>query len=107
MLLELGLGPARRQRRVWCHEVFPLDIVRVEERRDVRFIRLLGHRRKFVLDRARVVLVGQAGEVMAELVHEQVARVTAVGGRRAEQAVYPAAAVDLGVGQDLDEVIRS
>ena len=39
-------------------------------------------------------------------VDEQVAGITAVGRRGAEQAVDAATAVDLGIGQDLDEVIR-
>ena len=44
--------------------------------------------------------------MVAEFVDEEVRRPFVVGGSRAEQAVDTAAAVDLGVGQDLDEVVR-
>ena len=52
-----------------------------------------------------VVLVGQAGEVMAELVHEDVGREGVVGGHRGVQVEDAAAAVLAVVHHDLDELV--
>ena len=59
-----------------------------------------------IRDVRRVVLVGEAGDVMPELVHEDVRRPDAVGRDGAVEAVDAAAAVGRAVGQDLDDVVR-
>ena len=52
-----------------------------------------------------VVLVGEPGEVVAELVDEDVGREGVVGGHRGEEVLDPAAAVLPVVHHDLDELV--
>ena len=56
-------------------------------------------------DVRRVVLVGQAREVVAELVDEDVGRPGAVGGHGRVEVEDASAAVGLPVGEDLDDVV--
>ena len=86
---------------------FHFRFVRVEQRGRVRLPGLdaVG-RRGAVRHGGGEVLVGEAREVVAELVHEDVGRPEAVGRDGAVEAEDPAAAVGARVRQDLDELVR-
>src|SRR5471032_998183 len=100
------LRPRRRQRRAVLDEFLPLDVVPVAQRRGIRLPRFNARTVRLIRHWRSVILVGQAGEVVAEFVHEQIVGPVVVGGRRAELAEDAAAAVGVVVDQDFDELIR-
>jgi hypothetical protein len=69
---ECLLVPGGRNRRSRRHEVLPLEVLRVEERRHVRLPRFDTVGGRLVSDVGRVVLVGETREVVAELGDENV-----------------------------------
>ena len=104
--VERLLLPGGGDRRARGEEVGPLERRRVEQGGDVRLPRLapLGGR---LVDRRRgVVLVGEGGEVMAELVDDDVRRPEAVGRHRRVLPEDPAAAVGAAVDDDHHDVVR-
>ena len=83
----------------------PFEVVGIKQGRHIRLVgfdNLVGCR---VGDGTGVVLIGEASEVMPELMYKQVRRPLAVGSSCAKQAVDAATAISLGVGQDLNEIV--
>jgi hypothetical protein len=69
----------------------------------VRFDALLRRKVRHV---GGVVLVSKIGEVMSELVYEDVRCPHAVGGNGAVEPENPSPAVGISIHQDFDELIR-
>ena len=85
-------------------QIFPLRGARVGG--GVRLPRLGTFRRAAVGDIGRIVFVRQPGEMVAELVDEDVGRERVVGGDRGEEIEDAAAPVLAVVDHDLDELVR-
>ena len=105
--LEGVLVPRGRQRRFRLDQVRPLEPRRVVQGGDVRLPRLGVVRRPGLVRHVRgVVLVGQPGEVVPELVDEHVLGEAGVGRRGCLEVEDAAAAVLRLVDEDLDELVR-
>src|SRR3954454_16941347 len=108
-LLERILVPWRRKRRGRIHEIVPLHVLRIVQRRHVRLprLRMLAAAAGRVPHRRLVVLVRERREVMSELVYEHVRRKRAVDASRGLVVEDPAAAVLLFIDEDFEEIVRS
>src|SRR5262249_60893503 len=84
----------------------PLQVLRIEKRRDVRLERFPLDRRRKIRQRRRVVLIRKSRKMMTEFVNENIRRLLAVCGNRAVQAEDSAASVCPGIRDDLDELVR-
>ena len=107
MGLERLFFPRRRKWRRFLDQVAPLELRRIEQRGHVGLRGLdaaVGE--ALVGDRRGVVLVAQPGEVVPELVDDQVVGETRIGRRRRVQPEDPAAAVLPFVDQDQDKIVR-
>ena len=105
--LEFVLRPGRRHRGPRCHQIAPFERGGVGVDGGVDFPRLGRFQRDLIGHRRRVVLVGETGEVMPELVDEDVVGKLMIGRDGAVEVEDAAAAVGLAVDHDLDDVVGS
>src|SRR6516165_2564578 len=97
-LFEVGLRPERGEVDAAGEQVFPFGGLRVGGHVRLPWLRTLG--RAAVRDVGRVVLVRQAGEVMAELVNEYIRSEGIVRGYGREQVEDAPAAILPGIRHD-------
>src|SRR5712664_4207617 len=99
--VEAVFVPRRGQRNARYEQRRPLGVLWVGG--DVPFPGLGTVRLLLVRRRRGEVLVRQAGEVVRELVHEDVGRLARVGGDSGVKGYDPASPVGRRVGDDLDQ----
>ena len=105
--LEQIFVPRRRHRDIHPDQIAPFHASGVVQRGDVRLPRLRVIRRAGLVGHVRrVVLVGQSGEVMTELVDEHVLGEPGVGRRRCLKIEDPATAILRLVDENLEKLVR-
>src|SRR6266704_2448671 len=106
VVFKILLAPRRRNGRTARDQIFPFQIRRIKQRRDIRLPRLDPPARRRVSDLRSVILIRQPREVMPEFMYENIRRPLTVGCDGRTQIEYPASSVGLSVYQNLDEFIR-
>ena len=105
--LKLWFAPGRWKRRSRLYQVFPFQILGIEQRGHIRLPRLSTLACGEIGDLRRVVFIGQSREMMPELVDPDVKRPDIIDRDYAVKIENPSAAIRVPIHQNLHELVGS